>query len=463
MVGAAKHPEVILNSDSHPLTRSVNGVETPYPPTTVEEKLARKNKLKARGLDEFYDRLQKLISQLEIHGETISQKDLNLKLLRSLPSEWKTHTLIWRNKPDLETLSMDDLYNNLKIYEAEVMESSSTTQNTQNVAFVSFNKTNSTNKAVNTAHGVSAASSKTNAFNLPNVDSLSDAVIYSFFASQSNSPQLDNEDLKQIDPNDLEEIDLKWQMTMLTMRARRFLQKKEGIYVLKGQRPLALTRLRAIYNKNDRRKELLIVNSLAKEGDKNDQEKDNRDQEEAPRQQFKQESKRLFGQGEAANTNSTNTLNTISSPVNIVSLSFTTADPVRERAQRNKFESMIRQDKDANGNRIFTLVNADGATYVYLGGSIPVNVVTLPNVDLPTDPLIHNLEDTADTGIFSDAYDDDVEGTKADFNNLELTKVVSPIPTTRIYKYHPKEQIIGDPLSALLTKRMTKTSQEHAM
>nr|GFB82738.1 hypothetical protein [Tanacetum cinerariifolium] len=55
--------------------------------------------------------------------------------------------------------------------------------------------------------------------------SLSDVVIYSSFASQSNSPQLDNEDLKQIDADDLEEMDLKWQMAMLTMRARRFLQR----------------------------------------------------------------------------------------------------------------------------------------------------------------------------------------------------------------------------------------------
>nr|GFB75081.1 ribonuclease H-like domain-containing protein [Tanacetum cinerariifolium] len=64
-----------------------------------------------------------------------------------------------------------------------------------------------------------AASSKAKVSTFPNVDSLSDAVIYSFFASQSNSPQLDNEDLKQIDSDDLEEIDLKWQMAMLTMRA----------------------------------------------------------------------------------------------------------------------------------------------------------------------------------------------------------------------------------------------------
>nr|GFA83295.1 uncharacterized mitochondrial protein AtMg00810-like [Tanacetum cinerariifolium] len=59
-------------------------------------------------------------SQLEILGETISQEDINLKVFESLPTEWKTHTLIWRNKADLEEQSSDDLFNNLKIYEAEV-------------------------------------------------------------------------------------------------------------------------------------------------------------------------------------------------------------------------------------------------------------------------------------------------------------------------------------------------------
>ncbi|GJY08275.1 putative ribonuclease H-like domain-containing protein [Tanacetum coccineum] len=68
-----------------------------------------------------------------------------------------------------------------------------------------------------------------------------------------------------------------------------------------------------------------------------------------------------------------------------------------------------------------------------------------------------------DTGIFSGAYDDEVEGAKADFNNLEPTTVVSHVPTIRIHKDHPKEQIIGDPLTATQTWRMIKTSQEHAM
>ncbi|GKA70589.1 hypothetical protein Tco_0776728 [Tanacetum coccineum] len=86
-------------------------------------------------IDQTFDRLQKLISQLEIQGETISQEDINLKLLRSLPSEWKTHALIWRNKVEIETISLDDLYNKLKIYEIELKDSTNTSQNSQNVAF----------------------------------------------------------------------------------------------------------------------------------------------------------------------------------------------------------------------------------------------------------------------------------------------------------------------------------------
>nr|GEY88901.1 hypothetical protein [Tanacetum cinerariifolium] len=111
----------------------------------------------SESLDQIHDRLQKLISQLEILGESLSQEDINMKFLRSLPSEWRTHTLIWRNKADLEDQSLDDLFNNLKIYEAE-----------------------------------------------------------------SNSPQLDNDDFKQIDADDLKKTDLKWQMAILTMRARRW-------------------------------------------------------------------------------------------------------------------------------------------------------------------------------------------------------------------------------------------------
>ncbi|GKA26327.1 hypothetical protein Tco_0712436 [Tanacetum coccineum] len=176
--------EVIKNGNKV-LKRIVGETEQEYKPTTAEEKQDRRNEMKARGT-----MLQKLITQLEIQGEVITQEDMNLKLLRSLPSEWKTHALIWRNKQEIETISLDDLYNNLKIYEPEISGSSSTSQNPQNVAFVSSNSTNSnssTNEADNTAYGVSAAHTQSNP---TSGDNLSDAVICAFLASQPNSPQL---------------------------------------------------------------------------------------------------------------------------------------------------------------------------------------------------------------------------------------------------------------------------------
>nr|GEV28700.1 putative ribonuclease H-like domain-containing protein [Tanacetum cinerariifolium] len=179
----------------------------------------------SKSLDQIHDRLQKLISQLEIHGVSLSQEDDNLKFLQSLPSEWKTHTLIWRNKADLEEQCLDDLFNSLKIYEAEVKHSSSIGTTTQNLAFVSSSNTDSTTESVSVAASVFAVCAKMPVSSLPNVDSLSNAVIYSFFASQYSSPKLDNEDLKQIDVDYLEEMDLKWQMAMLTMGVRRFLQR----------------------------------------------------------------------------------------------------------------------------------------------------------------------------------------------------------------------------------------------
>ncbi|GJS46852.1 hypothetical protein Tco_0596973, partial [Tanacetum coccineum] len=162
-------------------------------------------------LDQTFDRLQKLISQLEIHGESISQED-----------------------PEINRLSLDDLYNNLKIYEPEVKGTLSSSTNTQNVAFVSSNSTDNTNEAVNTSHGVTTASTQATAVNSTTIDNLSDAVLCAFFASQPNSLQLDNEDLQQINPDDLEEIDLRWQMAMLTMRIRRFLKDTRRKLTMNG-------------------------------------------------------------------------------------------------------------------------------------------------------------------------------------------------------------------------------------
>ncbi|GJZ52208.1 ribonuclease H-like domain-containing protein [Tanacetum coccineum] len=156
----------------------------------------------------------------------------------------------------------------------------------------------------------------------------------------------------------------------------------------------------------------------------------------------------INGPGEATNTNITNRLNTVSSPVNTLSSSFIIVDPVRARDQRNEFKSVFGQDKDANSTyRMFTPVSAVESSYENLGGSTSVNAATSSNADYPIYPLMPDLEDTADlqdTGIFGNAYDDEDVGAKADLNNLETTMSVRPIPTTRIHKDHPKEQIIRD-------------------
>ncbi|GKB47595.1 hypothetical protein Tco_0898348 [Tanacetum coccineum] len=144
--------------------------------------------LSSETLDQTFDRLQKLVSQLEILGETLSQEDVNQKPFRSLLPKWNIHVVVWRNKPELEIMSMDDLYKNLKVYEPEVNGTSILNTSTQNMAFVSFNNSSSTNEAVNTARGVSAISTQVSAVNSTNVDNFSDAVICAFFSSQLNNP-----------------------------------------------------------------------------------------------------------------------------------------------------------------------------------------------------------------------------------------------------------------------------------
>ncbi|GKF06230.1 hypothetical protein Tco_0036898, partial [Tanacetum coccineum] len=135
------------------------------------------------GLDKTYDRFQKLISQLEIHGEVISQEDANLE-----------------------------------VYESEIKGQTSSSSNSQNVACVSSDNSSSTNETINTAHNISAASSKDQASTV----SYADDVMFSFFFNQSNAPELDNEDLEQIYADDFKEMDLKWQVAMLTIRVKRF-------------------------------------------------------------------------------------------------------------------------------------------------------------------------------------------------------------------------------------------------
>nr|GEZ53727.1 ribonuclease H-like domain-containing protein [Tanacetum cinerariifolium] len=148
--------EVILNGDSPVPTRLVEGVAQPVAPTTVEQKLARKNELKARRT-----------------------------LLMALPDK---HQLKFNSHKDAKSL--------MEAIEKKVKHSSSQSSDSQNLAFVSTTQADSTNDSVSAAVSVSAVGAKLIASTLPNID-----------------------------VDDLEEMDLKWQMAMLTMRARKFLQK----------------------------------------------------------------------------------------------------------------------------------------------------------------------------------------------------------------------------------------------
>ncbi|GKA82810.1 ribonuclease H-like domain-containing protein, partial [Tanacetum coccineum] len=167
------------------------------------------------GIHKGYERFQSLLSQLEIHGAGVSTEDANQKFLRSLPSAWLQVSLIMRNKPGMDSLSFDDLYNNLRVFENDVKGSTASSSNLQNVAFISEN-TNSTNE-VSTAYGVSNTSGHNS--------KLEQTSSYSLLASQSSCPQLDHEDLDQVDEYDLEEMDLKWQVAMISMRIKKFYKK----------------------------------------------------------------------------------------------------------------------------------------------------------------------------------------------------------------------------------------------
>ncbi|GJS93757.1 hypothetical protein Tco_0800725 [Tanacetum coccineum] len=132
----------------------------------VESKKIQKNVLKQQfknffvsdteGLDKAYDRFQKLISQLEVHGAAVSNEDANQKFLRALPSSWNNIALIMRNKEGIDELDIDDLYNNLKVFKADIKGSSGSSSNSHNVAFLFAKDTNSINE-VNTANSVSTA------------------------------------------------------------------------------------------------------------------------------------------------------------------------------------------------------------------------------------------------------------------------------------------------------------------
>ncbi|GKA29724.1 putative ribonuclease H-like domain-containing protein [Tanacetum coccineum] len=239
--------QVILNGDGPiQVTTDENGVETEVPPKTAQVLLQRQREIKAKSIlllaipDEYQLRFHGIKDAktllLEVHGAAVSNEDANQKFLRALPSSWNNVALIMRNKTGIDDLDIDGLYNNLKVFEADIKVSSGSSLNSQNVTFLTAEDTSSSNE-VNTANGVSTASGY-NSQGQASSSSYTNDLMFSLFANQSSGPQLDDEDLEQIDHDDLEEMDLKWQVAMLSMRVKRFYKKTGRKLIFNGKEPV---------------------------------------------------------------------------------------------------------------------------------------------------------------------------------------------------------------------------------
>ncbi|GJY31386.1 ribonuclease H-like domain-containing protein [Tanacetum coccineum] len=220
--------EIVENGNAPIVTKTVDGKETVISPTSVEKKAQRRAKLKERStllmalpnqhqlkFNSYKDAktLMQAIENIFRGNTTIKKTQKNLlkqqyenfaasssemikqtyEWIQMLISQLKIHDrkycilCLWGTKPMIETLSLDEFFNKLKAYESEVKGTSSSYTNSHNVAFLSSSSTNSATRAVNTAKGI-------------------------------------NEDIQQINPNDLVEMDLRWNIVMMTMRAKRFLK-----------------------------------------------------------------------------------------------------------------------------------------------------------------------------------------------------------------------------------------------
>ncbi|GJS30968.1 ribonuclease H-like domain-containing protein [Tanacetum coccineum] len=161
------------------------------------------NASRSESLDSIFNMLQKIVSQLTIL--------------------------------DLGSISFDDLYNNFKIVEPKVKRSviSSSNSGSQNLAFLSgpssTNDVNTANVHVSTGSTPVSTASTNNS-----TACLSDATVYAYLATQPNGSQVVHEDLEQIHEDDLDEIDLKWQLALLSMKARKFYQRTGKKIIING-------------------------------------------------------------------------------------------------------------------------------------------------------------------------------------------------------------------------------------
>ncbi|KAI3729553.1 hypothetical protein L6452_18214 [Arctium lappa] len=168
--------------------------------------------LKNESMTQTFDRFNKLIGELATVGVNMEQDDISRKFLRSLGDEWTMYTVSYRQSDNLEEKELDDLYNDLRVFETEVETKKKPTGYVHNVALLSTSTDTTANpEAVSTASGVNSEKGT--------------ETIFEAFLSSHNNNSLINDDLDQLHPDDLEEMDIKWQMAMLSMRVKKFIKR----------------------------------------------------------------------------------------------------------------------------------------------------------------------------------------------------------------------------------------------
>ncbi|GKB59807.1 ribonuclease H-like domain-containing protein [Tanacetum coccineum] len=198
----------------------------------------------SEGLEKGYDRFQELLSQLEAHGAPVSNEDANHKFLRSLPSAWSHLAMTMRTKSDVDTLSIDDLYNNLMVFEQDIKGASKASTSAQNVAFVSQSKnsTNRTKSGFSSAYSSSTLSPSSLKVQGEAPAGFADEVIYSLFSNQTEDLDLLHEDLEQINDMDIEEMDINWQIAMIAIKIKKFYKRTGKRIQFDGKTPIGFNK-----------------------------------------------------------------------------------------------------------------------------------------------------------------------------------------------------------------------------
>nr|GFC88549.1 ribonuclease H-like domain-containing protein [Tanacetum cinerariifolium] len=169
--------------------------------TMLKQQFTEFSMTEEEGLHKGYDRFQKILSQLNQVQARTDNDDINMKFLRALLSSWSQVALVLKTRGGLKSMSFDDLYNKLRSLELDVR--------------------------IGHNYGVKAAAPIYSAFTFGCSDNIMEYVLHSFVAENDPDQDMIYKDFDQVDQIEMEELDLKWQLAMLSLRINKF-EKKAG-------------------------------------------------------------------------------------------------------------------------------------------------------------------------------------------------------------------------------------------